>query len=336
MDPFAVRDVTGTDATNIGIAMTRVGVRLTFGSDRVKRESDIENAIALMSRGIVSVRLRIGWSDIVPLEDRPTARVVEELAETAARLRGAGLDVWPTLCGNRLPGWFLNEGAFADPKATDRHWSLYVDTVAAAIADDATGWIPFESPIALLDEGWRRGLRDPGVTDEAKFADAFGGVIHAYACVTRMLGARSTLMCLDVHHDGASHEVLDVFHEAALRGRLALPGRITRDIDSLQGGFCGIGLVHAGREMFSAADGLHRWRDTMTRTTYALAERFSPLAISMVAAPETTSDAEQDDLIDALGALSAEVRDGGAEFANVWLGDVSRIVGVAADQALSL
>ena len=56
----------------------------------------------------------------------------------------------------------------------------------------------------------------------------------------------------------------------------------------------------------------------------------------MVAAPETTSDVEQEDLIATLGALSDEVRDGGAEFANVWLGDVSRIVGVAADQALSL
>lgn len=314
--------------------MTTLGARVTFSTDPARRESDIENSVALKSRGVATIRLRVNWAEIVPAEDKPAARVVEELAEFVGRLRSAGLGVWPTLCGNKLPGWFLNEGAFADTKATDRHWGLYVDTVAGAIADDSTGWIPFESPIALLDEGWRRGTRDPGISDEAKFADAVGGVIRAFATVTRMLGQESTLLSLDVLHPGASNEVIGVFHEAAMRGRLSIPGRITRDIDGLQGGFRGVGMSSIDRAPFAATDGLRRWRDTAARTTYALAERFSPLPVSLVAPPETISDSEHEDLIEVVSMFAAEVRDGGAQLDNLWLGDVGRLVGLPADQAL--
>ena len=314
--------------------MTSVGVRASFTNDIDRRESDIENSISLVERGISSVRLRISWADIVPIEDRPAERTVEELAEMVSRLARAGLAVWPTLCGNRLPGWFLNEGAFADAKATDRHWGRYVDTVASAVADVVAGWIPFESPIALLDEGWRRGLRDPGIADEAKFADAFGGLLRSYATVTRMLGQGSTLLALDVHHGGATSEVLEVFHEVALRGRLAIPGRVTREVESLLGGFCGVGITSADRTPFGSTDGLRRWRDTTAHSTYSLAERFSPLGVSLVAPPETATDAEHEDLIDTLRSLSAEVRDGGAELTHLWLGDVGRVIGLDATQAL--
>jgi Glycosyl hydrolase family 1 len=316
--------------------MTSVGVRASFTSDVVRRESDIENALALAERGISSVRLRISWADIVPKEDRPADRTVEELAEMVLRLGRGGLGVWPTLCGNRLPGWFLNEGAFADPKATDRHWGLYVDTVASAISDAVTGWIPFESPISLVDEGWRRGVRDPGIVDEAKFADAFGGLVRAYSAVTRMLGQGSALLALDLHHAGATNEVIGVFHEAAMRGRLAIPGRVTREIESLLGGFCGVGITSPDRSSFGTTNDMRRWRDAVAKSTYSIAERFSPLAVSLVASPETTTDAEHEDLVDTLKSLGAEVRDGGAEFAHVWLGDVGRVIGLPADQALSV
>ena len=316
--------------------MTSVGVRASFANDVARRESDIENAIALVKRGVSSVRLRISWADIVPKEDRPAERTVEELSEMVSRLGRAGLAVWPTLCGNRLPGWFLNEGAFADQKATDRHWGLYVDTVASAVADVVAGWIPFESPISLLDEGWRRGLRDPGIADEAKFADAFGGLVRACATVTRMLGQGSTLLALDVHHGDAANEVLGVFHEVALRGRLAIPGRVTREVESLLGGFCGVGITSSAHSPFDSTDGLRRWRDTTAQSTYSLAERFSPLGVSLVAPPETTTDAEHEDLVDTLRSLSAEVRDGGAELKHVWFGDVGRVIGLDATQAFDL
>ena len=314
--------------------MTTLGARITFVTDPARRESDIVNATALATRGVGSIRLRVNWADIVPSEDRPAGRVVEELAEQVGRLRSAGLDIWPTLCGNKLPGWFLNEGAFADPKATDRHWGRYVDTVAGAIADDVTGWIPFESPIAMLDEGWRHGTRDPGIADEAKFADAFGGVIRSLATVTRMLGPGSTVLALDSHHPGATNEVMGVFHEAVMRGRLSIPGRITRDVEGLQGGFCGIGVSIIDHSPFTVADGLRRWRDASARIIYSLAERFSPLPVSLVAPPETATDSEHEDLIEVVSTLSAEVRDGGAGLANLWLGDVGRLVGLPADQAL--
>ena len=69
--------------------MTSVGVRASFANDVARRESDIENAIALAERGVSSVRLRISWANIVPKEDRPAERTVEELAEMVSRLSRA-------------------------------------------------------------------------------------------------------------------------------------------------------------------------------------------------------------------------------------------------------
>ena len=314
--------------------MTAVGIRISFSPDPARRELNLANAAALVGRGASSVRLRINWADIVPAEGRANARLVEELAEHAARLRTAGLSVWPTLCGNNLPGWFLNEGAFADTKATDKHWSHFVDTVAAAIADTATGWIPFETPIALATDGWLHGTRDPGIADIAKYADAVGGIVHSIAAVTRMLGESSTVVALDVAHAGANGELIGVFHEACVRGRLAIPGRVEREVAGLAGGVRGIGLSFPDRAALASSDALRRWRDDTVRATYTIAERFSPLPPSIVAVPDTASDDETSDLVATISDLCNEASDGGAAYDNVWLGDVGRLIGLPTDQAL--
>lgn len=324
--------------------MTRVGVRTTFVPDPARRESALTDIMALASRGVSSVRLRINWADVFPGEFRADGRLVDELVEFSARIAAIGVEVWPTLCGNRLPGWFLNEGAFADTKATDKHWGRYVDTIASAIADIAAGWIPFETPVTLLHEGWRTGKRDPGIADEAKFADAVGGVVHSLGSVARLLTGTPLLLALDVQHAGAADEVIDVFHEAALRGRLALPGRVVREVNGLQGAYTHVGLSFPDRAALASGDALRRWRDDVVRRTYATTERFAPLALSIVSLPDTSGDAEHADLIDTVRTISAEVRGGGAELDRVWLGDASAVAGVigagnpasGADQALDL
>lgn len=309
--------------------MTRLGVRTTFTPDPARRESALTDIAALSSLGVTGVRMRIGWFELFPTEGRVDGRLVDDLIEFASRVAATGVEVWPTLCGNRLPGWFLNEGAFADPKATDRFWSQYVDTVASAIADVAAGWIPFETPVALLHEGWRTGLRDPGITDEAKFADAFGGIVNALASTARLLGDTPLQLTIDAMHDGATNEVVEVFREATLRGRLALPGRIVREVPGLQGAFNHVGLAFPDRSALASGDALRRWRDHVVRLTYATSERFSPLGVSVTAVPDPATDAEHADLFDTVRGLSAEVRDGGAELQWVWLGDTAAVAGLA-------
>ena len=308
--------------------MTRIGVRTTFSPDPARRESALGDIASLSTMGVTGVRMRIGWSDLFPSEGRVDGRLVDDLIEFTGRIAAFGIEVWPTLCGNRLPGWFLNEGAFADTKATDRFWSQYVDTVASAIADIATGWIPFETPVALLHDGWRAGVRDPGIADEGKFADAFGGVVNALAAVARLLGGSTLQLSIDALHLGATNEVIEVFREATLRGRLALPGRIVREVSGLQGTYRNVGLAFPERSPLASGDALRCWRDNVVGLVYATSERFSPLAVSITSIPDAATDAEHADIVDAVRAMSAEVRDGGAELQWVWLGDTSPVAGL--------
>lgn len=320
--------------------MTALGVRATFVSDPVRRESAIADVAALATRGVTALRVRINWSEVCPTEGRVDAKYVDELTEFVSRVTSMGVEVWPTLCGNRLPGWFLNEGAFADPKATERFWPRYVDVIAGAIADIATGWIPFETPVALLHEGWRIGTRDPGMADEAKFADAFGGLVRSLAATARLLAGARIDFGFDVAHSGATNEVVTVFRDALLRGRLEIPGRVARDVAGLEHGFGGVALSFPDRSALASGDALHRWRDDAVQRIYATAERFSPLKVSLLAVPDTVSDAEHADLFDTVRSLVAETRDGGAQLRHVWLGDTSAVTGLVAalpeGQALDL
>lgn len=320
--------------------MTRLGVRTTFSPDASRRESALVDIAALSTRGVTGVRVRIGWADLFPTEGRVDGRLLDELTEFVGRVAATGVEVWPTTCGNRLPGWFLNEGAFADVKATDRFWSQYIDTVASAIADVTSGWIPFETPVALLHEGWRAGLRDPGITDEAKFADAFGGVVSALAGTARLVAGMPMQLSIDALHVGATNEVVEVFREAVLRGRLALPGRIVREVAGLQGAFDRIGLSLPERSALASGDALRRWRDQVVGLVYATSERFSPFGVSITAVPDSATDAEHADVVDTVRGISAEVRDGGAELQWVWLGDASPVAGLVGSgpeaQALDL
>ena len=328
MDPFAIRDVTA------------VGVRTTFVSDPVRREVAIADVAALATRGVTALRIRVNWSAVFPAEGRVDARHLDELNEFVARVVAMGVEVWPTLCGNRLPGWFLNEGAFADAKATEKFWPRYVDALAGSLGDIVTGWVPFETPVALLHEGWRVGTRDPGVADEAKFADAFAGLVRSLAATARLLGGARLECGLDVAHVGATNEVMTVFRDALLRGRLEIPGRVARDLAGLEHVFGGVALSFPDRAALASGETLRRWRDDVARRIYAFAERFSPLDVSLLSVPDTTSDTEHGDLFDTIRTLVAEIRDGGTQPRRVWLGDTSAVAGLVATlpegQALDL
>ncbi len=320
--------------------MTAVGVRTTFVSDPVRRESAIADTAALATRGVTALRVRVNWADVCPTEGRVDARYIDELTEFVARVAAMGIEVWPTLCGNRLPGWFLNEGAFADPKATERFWPRYVDALAGAIADIATGWVPFETPVAMLHEGWRVGTRDPGVADEAKFADAFGGLVRSLAATARLLAGARIDFGFDVAHAGATNEVVTVFRDALLRGRLEIPGRVARELPGLDHGFGGIAMSFPDRTALASGDALRRWRDDIVKRVYATAEHFTPMEMSLLAVPDTTTDAEHADLFDTVRSIVAETRDGGVQLRHVWLGDTSTVTGLVAalpeGQALDL
>ena len=113
-----------------------------------------------------------------------------------------------------------------------------------------------------------------------------------------------------------------------MRGRLALPGRITRDIPGLQGAYSHIGLSLPDNSCLESGDALNRWRDATVKQVYATAERFASLPVSIVAIPDTSTDTQHADLIEVVRSATHEVRDGGAELRYVWLGDATAVAGL--------
>ncbi len=314
MDPFAVRHVT----------VIRTGFRLTFSPFSDGGDHGLTHAATLVEAGLTSVRVRVPWHLIFPRRDVADARHREALVEYVSRLQALGAEVWITLCGRHLPGWFLDDGGFSDAKLTERSWPRYVDTIASDIGDLATGWIPFESPIATTLT-WR------GNDDEdppARFADAFAGVVTSWVRARRLLQGTQLLLAFDIQHPGATNQLRQIWIEALQRGTLAIPGRLSRGIDGLQHSADIVGLVANDPTAFDTGSGLARWADRTAQQIFMLTESCAPAPLSILSLPEPATDAQHEDLIDALRAVVAQVAADGAALHSVFLGDASRVTGL--------
>lgn len=311
MDPFAVRDVT----------VAQAGFRLTFSETSQQRDSDLSHAASLASSGLTAVRLRIAWQSLCPTSDKANDRAREELTEYVVALMGLGLDVWPTLCGARLPGWFLDEGGFSDTKITERAWPRFVDTLAEDIGDIVAGWIPFEAPVALALT-WRG---DPSGPIEAKFADAFGGIVRSWTQAARLLRGTPLMLALDIQHPGCTSDMRQVWVEAITRGMLAIPGRMSRELDDLQHSATDIALSTNDASVLHDSSALHRWSEQTLQHLFWFAETFGGAPLSIAALPDASTDAQHEDLIGVVQQLSTEAASGGAPLRHIFLGDAGRV-----------
>jgi len=75
--------------------------------------------------------------------------VRERLIEFAAGTTSLGIRPHVSLCGRKVPGWFIDDRGFSDDRSADRHWSHFVDEVVASAAEDVADVIPFENPFGL-------------------------------------------------------------------------------------------------------------------------------------------------------------------------------------------
>jgi hypothetical protein len=101
---------------------------------------------ALVAAGVTDLRIAVRWAQLQPRAGHWDGDALEAVATEVAEAQDAGLAPWLALLGRRLPGWFDDEGGFADTKAATRWWPRYLDGVAGHLGDAVAGWFPMVNP----------------------------------------------------------------------------------------------------------------------------------------------------------------------------------------------
>src|SRR6266545_366075 len=97
-----------------------------------------EDLRLLADLGLGEVRVGVDWARLQP----EPGRLDDD--------RAAGLAMWATLWEGPVPGWFADEGGFADDRAAGRWWPRWVETAADAFGDRVDGWFPMDDPVSRL------------------------------------------------------------------------------------------------------------------------------------------------------------------------------------------
>lgn len=121
------------------------------------------------SHGLAHHRLSLPWARIEPRPGRFDPAEVERYREMLTGLRDAGISVWACLHHFTVPGWFVDEGGFADERTAARRWPSWVERAAQAFGDLVHGWKPVNEPVAYATIGWLDGSSPPGRSDLTTF-----------------------------------------------------------------------------------------------------------------------------------------------------------------------
>jgi hypothetical protein len=116
---------------------------------------------ALVAAGATELRIAVRWAQLQPRAGHWDGSALDALAAEVADARDAGLAPWLALLGRRVPGWFDDEGGFADAKAATRWWPRYLDGVAGHLGDAVAGWFPMVNPAGFAAAAFAG--RDPDV-----------------------------------------------------------------------------------------------------------------------------------------------------------------------------
>jgi len=139
---------------------------------------------ALLAAGVTELRIVARWASLQPRPGHWDGSALDALAAEVADARDSGLAAWVALLGRRVPGWFDDEGGFADAQTAARWWPRYVDGVAGHLGDAIDGWFPMVNPAGFAAAAFAG--RDPDV--------AYGGrraLVVAWRDAWRILHGRA-------------------------------------------------------------------------------------------------------------------------------------------------
>jgi beta-glucosidase len=220
-----------------------------------------DDAAVLAEHGVGAVRLGIDWTSVQPSSGRFDGESLERLREVVTAFAQHGIAVWPALHELALPGWFVDEGGFADDQARGRYWPRYVDTVAQHIGDLVGGWFPIVEPTAWAKAAYLDARHPPGRDDPEGFARTLRGLWLAWRDSWRELrGGPPVATAIDlapvVATDGTipardeARRFDDLLWRVAIRalrdGELAVPGLTMMDVPDLRSSADIVGFTYHG------------------------------------------------------------------------------------------
>jgi beta-glucosidase len=221
-----------------------------------------EEHFAQLAENRVEVcRFTLDWARVVPRAGRPDGDALEHLESVVEAATAAGVALWLGLHDESLPGWFLDEGGFADDKARGRFWPAYVDAVAETVGDRVAGWFPLVSPFTYARRGYLFGDRPPGAHDPETHANVVRGLWLAWRDAWRVLrGGPPVATALDLapvyrgdttviarqaarrFDDGTFGVAVSALRDGLLR----VPGLAEVEVGDLQNAFDVAGITYSG------------------------------------------------------------------------------------------
>ena len=277
-----------------------------------------EDLAALAEAGCTDVRLPFDWAWLLPGAGRVDHDAIDWYDHVLDAARGVGITTWASLFEGPLPGWFVDEGGWADARAAGRHWPRLVELVADTFGDRVTGWFPIDRPTMSMARAH---------TDPERHAAALTNLVVAWRDAWRILhGGPPVCLALDLSvlrpRDDSVEARSDVrlldrtmwnlWLQALRDGTVAMPGLAEREVADLQGGCDRLGVAVAFLEPTATHDALARFSDDTGSVLRRLAEEAPerPIVVSSL----TTVRADDEDrtqVIDVFGeVLTSARRDG--------------------------
>lgn len=139
-----------------------------------------DDGLLVAGLGVGAHRMGVDWARLEPSEGAPDLGEVERVRSRIDAVRRAGCDVWLALWEGPCPGWFLDEGGFADDKARRRFFPRHADRCGQWFGDLVAGWFPVHDPVAWAGAGYLAGSVPPGRTAAVdRWGQALRGMVLA-------------------------------------------------------------------------------------------------------------------------------------------------------------
>jgi beta-glucosidase len=293
-----------------------------------------EHFVRLAENGIEACRFTLDWARVIPRAGRPDGDEMEHLEAVVEAATAAGVGLWLGLHDLSLPGWFLDEGGFADDRARGRFWPAFVDAVAERVGDRVAGWFPLISPFTYARRGYLVGDRPPGAHDPETHANVVRGLWLAWRDAWRVLqGGPPVATALDLapvyrgDNTVTARQAARRFDDgtfgvavSALRdGLLRVPGLAEEEVGDLQNAFDVAGLTYAGAVALDTDGALspyppearQPWLEGLGIVLRRLAEELPDRPIVVAGLPTPSDSAERAEMLpQARGVLDEARADG--------------------------
>jgi hypothetical protein len=296
--------------------MARFAIRTTLPTSEVDDQRYLDDITRLASVGCRLARVRIPWSTFVPQPARVDPAVRERLAAFVDGIRAVGVEPHISLCGRKVPGWFVDDHAFTDQRSADQHWSFFVDEVIASLDANVGGVIPFESPLNAL-RGLHGASLGPDTHDLRRFLSAIECVAFLVQRTISLCGSLTVTCVIDRPSLAKTAETLGL---ASLPDEAA--SRLTNTVRDSEGR-CVVGVDVSAHPQIG--DAPERWAATMTAETLRIAETLASYRFSLIGVPDRDEPDAVAAYADCAVRAAAELADAGIHIDAVWLGDHLRM-----------